>query len=181
MADNKDSKSTPDTKAPQVAPTQDEVIARAVSTAIKEAMPAIAAVLSAAQPQQFAAHIPVAPQNRQRAHYGVECQICGQPAKACGGEGKDPLDNHVKMAVYPTEDFDGFPGLYINHVHYRSNHLSHLIWIPRANESDFKVKLNHWMLAEREMRLGRKKMHHSGTMGNGGNRTQPAYIGPSGL
>lgn len=173
--------------------TVEEQIATAVQTAIKEAMPAVAAVIAASQPQGVASHPAYVPlvQQRAKVNYGVECQVCHQPANACGGvpktkdkqgnEIEDVEKNHVKAVVYPAEDFDGFPGIWLNHVHYRSNSINHYIWIPRANESDFKVKLNHWTNAEREMRLGRKKEHKSGTMSPRGSNVQEAYIGPSGL
>lgn len=177
-----------DTKTPEK--SMQEMIAAAVATAIKEAMPAVAAVIAASQPQAAASHVPLV-QKKAQAHYGIECQICGQPANACGGvplrknkDGstfEDVEANHVKACIYPSEDFDGFPGLFCNQVKYKSNGPGHRIWIPRANESDFQVKLNHWVAAEREMRLGRKRQHRSGVMSPHGNATQEAFIGPSGL
>lgn len=171
-----------DIKDPSTEPTftKDDLInaMREVSRSMAEEMgPIVMAAAAAAgkanaQPQLTA-------QGRPVYNPGPVCPVCKQFVKACGGvakltgtqtqadKDKANLVNHVKMVVYPTrypEFADWFRGRGLNGVWYLSNNASHAIWVPRAAAGDFQHAIETFETNERETRMGRTKLHNSGSV-----------------
>lgn len=126
-----------------------------VRDAIKEALPAVAAVAvqtAASQMPQPAQH--VAPQNLPRFR-GAQCPECRQSASACKGK-------HAQMVVYPSNPNYAtfFPGMFLNGVQYKSQHNGHRITVPADN--NFAYALQQFEAAELSLTTERKHNHHSG-------------------
>jgi spore coat protein CotH len=80
---------------------------------------------------------------------------------------------HRKTVIYPQNPnyANDFPGLKINGRVYRSNDIGHMITVPFDCNAEYMVA--EWERSENELRMGKQKQHHSGTMGPGGNRINP--------
>lgn len=141
-------------------------IAEAVKAAVKEALPAAAAVAAEiAQGGRKDAYVPPPPRDLQ-----TTCPTCKLLKIACKGE-------HVKMAVYPSNPRYGrsFRGIILNGVTFLSNSAQHLISVPKVN--DFAHAIQEWERNEDEMSQGRIASHDSGGIGRGSQGFNPATQG----
>lgn len=97
--------------------------------------------------------------NASNFHSRLEtCNECKQKRSACKGK-------HKKVVVLPNnpEAAEWFRGVCINGVWYLSAHANDAVVVPF--ESDVEGLVSAFERNELETRLGRKKLHYSGTFG----------------
>lgn len=154
-----------------------EAIARVAQETAEKLLP----VAMAAAAQGMTGLLPKQNMSGRPRNAGPKCEVCLQLVTACGGIAKIEGErteakilaakekNHVKMCVYPErypEFGDNFRGRGINGTWYLSNGPGHNIWVPRASAGDIQRTIEEYEKNERETRMGRSKMRHSGDVSN---------------
>jgi hypothetical protein len=103
-----------------------------------------------------------APSGHQARDFGPKCGTCGQYETAC-------QKKHVDFCAYPTnypEFGEFFQGIMVNGVRYLSNGPGHTVKIPAVSEAEFANIIRTYEHNERESRVGRSKVHNSGSVFN---------------
>lgn len=127
-----------------------------VRDAIKEALPAVAAVaVQTAQGLQQAPQ-PTQPQSLPRFR-GEQCPECKQAVAACKSK-------HAKMVVFPKNPNYGkwFQGINLNGVKYLSHNGGHAITVPADN--CFAYMIQQFESSELALQTERKFDHNSGML-----------------
>lgn len=96
-----------------------------------------------------------------------KCHECGQVLSGCEGK-------HIQMVVHPAQFAEYFPGVIINGIKYLSNDSGHRITVPAACESTIMGIVAGFEKNEREISVGRKRDHHSGSVSPHGSSINPA-------
>lgn len=151
----------PETKAPELTPLE-QAIRAVANEMIPAAIAAAIHATNAGKPRAAAS----TPARTRRV-----CTECKQDADTgCGGK-------HAKIVVFPQryeEAQEFFPGVFINGVRYLSNDASHEVVVPLNAAGDILNTVQRFEQNEHEMRSGRTKKHHSGSVGPNGASVNPA-------
>ena len=144
-----------------------DAAAASAKAAVEALMPAMAAAAKMNQPAVQAGNV-----RRERKHI-QKCGICKQALTGCESK-------HTEMVVYPTrypEFGDWFQGVFINGARYLSDGPHHKIPVPTNTVGTISSIIQTWEDNERSIRIGRKKAHNSGVIGDGGGATRSAQAG----
>lgn len=131
---SEESKPVPAPQLTDVQKSMQEAVQTAVMVALPAAVQAAAGVMRAGMP---------APP-KQRPMFENICPICRQPALACGYDAAKveagAADTwHRRAVVYPRTFTQGFDGVRINGVHYRSRSANDVIMVPAKSEPEAQV------------------------------------------
>jgi hypothetical protein len=150
----------PETAVAEPPKKEEGEVAAAVRTVLTEVLPAMAAVQNA-QNAKSAKPLPASASGR--------CHICMQYRVAC-------KNKHRETVLFPKNPNYGndFPGMKLNGQVYRSDHSGHRIVVPFDSNMEFGVA--EWERSEDELRMGKKRQHHSGSIGTGAAGFNP--VGP---
>lgn len=130
---------------------------------MKQVLELIPTMIASAVQASKASDAPKAVLNRP----AQKCHDCGQALSGCEGK-------HILMVVHPTQFAEYFPGAIINGVRYLSNDTSHRIVVPAACKSTIMGIVAGFEKNEREISVGRKRDHHSGSVSPHGSSINPA-------
>ena len=147
-----------DTKTPDLKPAVDAPIT------MKDVLALIPTMIASAVQASKAASQPT---SNRAATPTPQCTECRQALSGCEGK-------HVKMVVHPGHFAEYFPGAIINGIRYLSNDSGHMVLVPAACESTILSIVANYEQNERDMAVGRKRDHHSGSVSPHGSSVNPA-------
>ena len=130
---------------------------------MKQVLELIPAMIASAVQASKASEAPKVAANRP----APRCHDCGQALSGCEGK-------HIQMVVHPMQFAEYFPGAIINGIKYLSNDTGHRITVPAACESTIMGIVAGFEKNEREISVGRKRDHHSGSVSPHGSSVNPA-------
>lgn len=145
-------------------------VAEAVAKALSESLPlaVLAAVKAMRDAEKEEKNEDLMLEMAARKGKGVQCPTCNQPDMRC-------KDKHVEMVVFPAGEYiEHFDGLKLNGVVYNSGPERRLIPVPASNS--FSHDLWKFDINERELRMGKKRNRHSGTLSPNGSHVSQAGI-----